>query len=173
MLCRSWTNGWPGLEGASPKPRGFLRSAQSSPGHPIDRSKSARAPGRSCLTDTVFVVRQTVGWIFMSVAWPCNVVLKAVLTHQHSIDSGSSFGRISDMNVQATENAWRTASGVAVRSTSLRYHSIHLDRSLVAARLRSPFRQKGPTVGPACRAGLCDLSQQRPHRIDSRSKRRR
>ena len=27
--------GWPGLEGDSPKPRGFLRSAQSSPGHPF------------------------------------------------------------------------------------------------------------------------------------------
>ena len=29
--------GWPGLEGDSPKPRGFLRSAQSSPGHPFRR----------------------------------------------------------------------------------------------------------------------------------------
>ena len=26
--------GWPGLEGAGSKPRGFLRVAQSSPGHP-------------------------------------------------------------------------------------------------------------------------------------------
>ncbi len=33
VLCRQWIDGWPGLEGASPKPRGFLRSAQSSPGH--------------------------------------------------------------------------------------------------------------------------------------------
>ncbi len=39
----SWIDGWPGLEGASPKPRGFLRSAQASPGHPIHQSKSDRA----------------------------------------------------------------------------------------------------------------------------------
>ena len=145
MRCHSWIDGWPGLEGARPKPRGFLRSAQSSPGHPIDRSKSNRAPGRSCGPGTIFATRRVVGWTFLSVAWPCNVVLKAVLTHQHSIDSGSSFGRISDMNVQATENAWRTASGVAVRSTSPRCLSICLDWSLVAAGLRSPFRRKGPT----------------------------
>ena len=37
--CQQWIDGWPGLEGGSPKPRGFLRSAQSSPGHPIDASK--------------------------------------------------------------------------------------------------------------------------------------
>ncbi len=34
-LCQQWIDGWPGLEGTSPKPRGFLRFAQSSPGHPI------------------------------------------------------------------------------------------------------------------------------------------
>ena len=33
-LCQPWFDAWPGLEGDSPKPRGFLRSAQSSPGHP-------------------------------------------------------------------------------------------------------------------------------------------
>ena len=37
--------GWPGLEGASPKPRGFLRSAQSSPGHPIHQETIDRGPG--------------------------------------------------------------------------------------------------------------------------------
>ncbi len=42
VLCDKWIDGWPGLEGASPKPRGFLRSAQSSPGHPIYQSKSDR-----------------------------------------------------------------------------------------------------------------------------------
>ena len=29
--------------GASPKPRGFLRSAQSSPGHPIEQGTTDRA----------------------------------------------------------------------------------------------------------------------------------
>ena len=33
VLCQILIFGWPGLEGDSPKPRGFLRSAQSSPGH--------------------------------------------------------------------------------------------------------------------------------------------
>ena len=41
--CHCSIEGWPGLEGASPKPRGFLRSAQSSPGHPIHQCKCARA----------------------------------------------------------------------------------------------------------------------------------
>ena len=31
------------MEGASPKPLGFLRSAQPSPGHPIHQSKRDRA----------------------------------------------------------------------------------------------------------------------------------
>ena len=30
--------GWPGLESHSSKPRGFLRFAQSSPGHPLDET---------------------------------------------------------------------------------------------------------------------------------------
>jgi hypothetical protein len=37
-------SGWPGLEGGSPKPRGFLRSAQSSPGHPFHQSTTDEAP---------------------------------------------------------------------------------------------------------------------------------
>ncbi len=41
--CHKWIDGWPELEGASPKPRGFLRSAQSSPGHPTLQSKSDRS----------------------------------------------------------------------------------------------------------------------------------
>ena len=32
------------MEGTSPKPRGFLRSAQSSPGHPIHQSTTDRVP---------------------------------------------------------------------------------------------------------------------------------
>ena len=32
---QQWIDGWPGMEGGSSKPRGFLRSAQSSPGHPV------------------------------------------------------------------------------------------------------------------------------------------
>ena len=43
MLCHWWYEGWPGLEGVSPKPRGFLRSAQSSPGHPIHQSTMGSA----------------------------------------------------------------------------------------------------------------------------------
>ena len=43
VLRQRWIDGWPGLEGASPKPRGFLRSAQSSPGHPIHQRKSGSA----------------------------------------------------------------------------------------------------------------------------------
>ena len=39
VVCHKWIDGWPGLEGLSPKPRGFLRFAQSSPGHPIHQSK--------------------------------------------------------------------------------------------------------------------------------------
>ena len=35
VLSQSLHLGWPGLEGASPKPRGFLHFVQSSPGHPI------------------------------------------------------------------------------------------------------------------------------------------
>ncbi len=55
VLCHQWIDGWPGLEGASPKPRGFLRSAQSSPGHPIHHSKSARA----LATRVVFCLRSS------------------------------------------------------------------------------------------------------------------
>ena len=43
VLCQQWIDGWSGLEGVSPKPRGFLRSAQSSPGHPIHQSMTDRA----------------------------------------------------------------------------------------------------------------------------------
>ncbi len=43
MLGQQWIDGWPGLEGTSPKPRGFLRSAQSSPGHPLHQGKTDRA----------------------------------------------------------------------------------------------------------------------------------
>ena len=38
--CHKWIDGGPELEGASPKPRGYLRSAQSSPGHPTLQSTS-------------------------------------------------------------------------------------------------------------------------------------
>gem|GEM_PF-5414292 len=38
VLCHSYIDGWPGLESDSSKPRGFLRSAQSNPGHPINHS---------------------------------------------------------------------------------------------------------------------------------------
>ena len=38
VLCQILIFGWPGLEGNSPKPRGFLRSARSSPGHPTRNS---------------------------------------------------------------------------------------------------------------------------------------
>ena len=38
--CHKWIDGGPELEGASPKLRGFLRSAQSSPGHPTLQSTS-------------------------------------------------------------------------------------------------------------------------------------
>ena len=41
-----WIDGCPGLEGGSPKPRGFLRSAQSSPGHLIHQ----------CTADEAFVI---------------------------------------------------------------------------------------------------------------------
>ena len=43
--CPPWIDGWPGLEGGSPKPRGFLRSAQSSPGHPIPQRTADEAAG--------------------------------------------------------------------------------------------------------------------------------
>ena len=36
----------------------------------------------------------------MSVAWPCNVVRKAVVAHQRSFARGTRFGEISDMNVR-------------------------------------------------------------------------
>ena len=39
--CPQWIDGWLGLDGGSPKPRGFLRSAQSSPGHPTEKATSA------------------------------------------------------------------------------------------------------------------------------------
>ena len=42
-LCHPWIDGWPGLEGGSPKPRGFLRSAQSSPGQPIHQGTTDQA----------------------------------------------------------------------------------------------------------------------------------
>ena len=43
MFCR----GWPGLEGTSPKPRGFLHFAQSSPGHPIMSGYLAQIAART------------------------------------------------------------------------------------------------------------------------------
>lgn len=43
MLCQRWFDGWPGVEGFSLKPRVFLRSAQSSPGHPFHQRKMDRA----------------------------------------------------------------------------------------------------------------------------------
>jgi len=43
VLCHECNDGWPGLESDSSKPRGFLRSAQSSPGHPIPHSNRDRA----------------------------------------------------------------------------------------------------------------------------------
>ena len=46
--------GWLGLEGDSPKPRGFLRSAQSSPGHPIaDKKRFNFSVGRRTLLATL------------------------------------------------------------------------------------------------------------------------
>jgi len=45
VLCYPCIDGWPGLESDSSKPRGFLRSAQSNPGHPIHRSSSDNARG--------------------------------------------------------------------------------------------------------------------------------
>ena len=45
MHCHSTTFGWPELEDASPKPRGFLRYAQSSPGHPTSIPGRHKAPG--------------------------------------------------------------------------------------------------------------------------------
>ena len=45
VLCQILIFGWPGLEGDSPKPRGFLRSAQSSPGHPTRNPCFDKAPG--------------------------------------------------------------------------------------------------------------------------------
>ena len=44
VLCQQSIDAWPGLEGTSPKPRGFLRSAQSSPGHPIHQSTIDHVP---------------------------------------------------------------------------------------------------------------------------------
>ena len=43
VLCQQWFDGWPGLESASPKPRGLpsLRSVQ--PGHPILQGTLDRA----------------------------------------------------------------------------------------------------------------------------------
>jgi hypothetical protein len=40
VLRLSSIDGWPGLEGGSPKPRGFLHSAQSSPGHQIQQRQA-------------------------------------------------------------------------------------------------------------------------------------
>ena len=50
MLGQQWIDGWSGLEGASPKPRGFLRSAQSSPGHPIHQGTTDRPLVQSLAT---------------------------------------------------------------------------------------------------------------------------
>ena len=41
----------------------------------------------------------------MSVAWPCNFGRNAILKHRESFASGSLSGKLSDKNVQATENA--------------------------------------------------------------------
>jgi hypothetical protein len=46
IICPQWIDGWPGLEGGSPKPRGFLRSAQSSPGHPIHQKEAVALADR-------------------------------------------------------------------------------------------------------------------------------
>ncbi|HQX49047.1 MAG TPA: hypothetical protein PLR25_04035 [Planctomycetaceae bacterium] len=43
VLGRECVDGWPGLESDSSKPRSFLRSAQSNPGHPIHHSSCERA----------------------------------------------------------------------------------------------------------------------------------
>jgi len=47
VLCQTLDLGWPGLEGGSPKPRGFLHFVQSSLGHPtlirsIDRALAVK-----------------------------------------------------------------------------------------------------------------------------------
>ena len=39
VVCQTRIDGWPGLESDSSNPRGFLRSAQSSPGHPVDQCR--------------------------------------------------------------------------------------------------------------------------------------
>jgi len=41
-LWNSSRNGWPGVESDSSKPRGFLRFAQSSPGHPVKTQRHVR-----------------------------------------------------------------------------------------------------------------------------------
>ena len=53
VLCQQWIDGWPGLEGASPKPRGFLRSAQSSPGHPDPSRHHCQSTRRWHLHDSI------------------------------------------------------------------------------------------------------------------------
>jgi len=64
-------DGWPGLEGDSPKPRGFLRSAQSSPGHPdalesrrhspSDAARKMRAPAFVTRRVTATLIAATLG----------------------------------------------------------------------------------------------------------------
>ena len=43
VLCHTWIDGWPGFESFRSKPKDFLRSAQSSPGHPIPQPSIDRA----------------------------------------------------------------------------------------------------------------------------------
>ena len=56
VLCEIFVFGWPGLEGDSPKPRGFLRSAQSSPGHPTRNLYSEKMTHTPDITATFSIV---------------------------------------------------------------------------------------------------------------------
>ena len=66
--------GWPGLEGDSPKPRGFFRSAQSCPGHPIvvalllflltSTTSHAAQPDFQATTDVLKSRQQTIVKLF-------------------------------------------------------------------------------------------------------------
>ncbi len=56
VLCEIFVFGWPGLEGDSPKPRGFLRSAQSSPGHPTRNLYSDKMTDTPEITATFSIV---------------------------------------------------------------------------------------------------------------------
>ena len=66
----------------------------------------------------------------MCVAWPCNVGRNAVLQHRESFASGSSIGKNSDMNVQATENTWLELPRVRMSAPRRRvaFHCVSIGR---------------------------------------------